>query len=166
MALCSRLQAAIPKLLDDAPADVLIITASWKTHHDHDPAGFREAVLQTFPRYKKWAKKVVVVGAPAAARIAVPDAMARANAFGRTVDLRGSQSYFDDLSEVNRFVADQSKINGYAFIDLKSYLCGRDCQPYAHGQPLFFDNGHIRAKTSIAFARKFSGVFFPLPARP
>ncbi|MFC3556685.1 SGNH hydrolase domain-containing protein [Sphingomonas qilianensis] len=98
---------------------------------------------------------------PPGARLAVPDAMARAAAFGRSIDLRQTPTGLASLRETNRFLAEQASANGYAFVDLYTDLCRNGCNPMINGQPLYFDGGHMRATTSRQVSRKFENILLP-----
>lgn len=159
--LCTELQRSVPKLLASDPVDVLIVHATWKSHRQRDIAAFDAAVRDTFPKYKKLARRVVIVGAPPGARMGVPDAMARASAFRQDVDLRPQSSDREQTILANSIVAKYAAKNGYAFVDLDAYLCQNECKPYIGARPIYFDIGHITATTSRLVARKFADILVP-----
>lgn len=158
--LCSELQRAVPRLLA-SPVDLLIVHAAWAGHRERGKNAFATAVRRSFPSYKRMARRVVIVGTVPRPRLAVPDAMARERAFGRSVDLRSSPERLADVRETNRFLAEQARLNGYVFIDPVPFLCRNACKPFIRNKPLYFDDLHINAATSRAFAQAYGGDLVP-----
>jgi hypothetical protein len=122
--------------------DLVILHAIWESYNGPD---LEAAIDKTFRYLHDQDMKVLVLGDTPGARMNVPFAIARHEAFGLQTKMTfGLNAYLDASRGMTELLSRYSEKYGFQFADIGLSVCGTgSCLVEVDGKPLYFDAHHL-----------------------